>query len=151
VLGDANFGETWVGGQRPERWKHVFASVQSLASYGASNLPADHFEVVVIDEFHHAQAPTYRRLLDHLHPVELLGLTATPERGDGVDVRTFFDGRTATELRLWDAIGADLLVPFHYFAAADGTDLRSVEWKRGSSYVEAELDRIYTGNDARAR
>lgn len=151
VLGDASFGETWVGGQRPERWRHVFASVQSLASYGASNLPADHFEVVVIDEFHHAQAPTYRRLLDHLQPVELLGLTATPERGDNVDVRSFFDGRTATELRLWDAIGADLLVPFHYFAAADGTDLRGVEWRRGTSHVEAELDRIYTGNDARAR
>jgi superfamily II DNA or RNA helicase/HKD family nuclease len=151
VLGDANFGETWVGGQRPERWRHVFASVQSLASYGASNLPHDHFDVVVIDEFHHAQAPTYRSLLDHLEPAELLGLTATPERGDGVDVRQFFDGRTATELRLWDAIGADLLVPFHYFAAADGTDLRRVTWRRGRGYDEGELDRVYTGNDARAR
>lgn len=151
VLGDANFGETWVGGQRPERWRHVFASVQSLASYGAGNLPPDHFAVVVIDEFHHAQAPTYRSLLNHVEPVELLGLTATPERGDGVDVRQFFDGRTATELRLWDAIGADLLVPFHYFAAADGTDLRRVTWRRGRGYDEGELDRVYTGNDARAR
>jgi superfamily II DNA or RNA helicase/HKD family nuclease len=149
VLNDANFGELYVGGTRPERWRHVFASVQSLASYGVDTIAADHFNVVVIDEFHHAQAATYRRILDHVQPHELLGLTATPERGDGVDVRDFFDGRTATELRLWDALGADLLCPFHYFAAADGTDLRTIAWARGR-YDEAALDNVYTGNSARA-
>lgn len=149
VLADGNFGELYVGGARPERWQHVFASVQSLASYGVANLPAAHFEVVVIDEFHHAAASTYRALLEHLAPRELLGLTATPERADGVDVRTFFDGRTAAELRLWDALGADLLCPFHYFAVADNTDLRSLRWSRGR-YDEAELSNLYTGNRARA-
>ena len=150
VLADASFGEMYVAGARPERWEHVFASVQSLQSYGVQNIPADAFDVVVIDEFHHAQAPTYRRLLDHLQPRELLGLTATPERADGVDVRVaFFDGRTATELRLWDALGKDLLCPFHYFAVADGTDLRRVSWSRGR-YDELELSGVYTGNRARA-
>jgi superfamily II DNA or RNA helicase len=146
---DGTFGEVYVGGERPERWEHVFASVQSLAAYGVERLPAGHFDVVVVDEFHHAQAPTYRRLLDHLQPRELLGLTATPERGDGVDVRQHFDGRTAYELRLWDALNADLLVPFHYFGVADDVDLQGVEWKRGS-YDVAALDDVYTGNDARA-
>jgi superfamily II DNA or RNA helicase/HKD family nuclease len=150
VLGDANFGELYVGGARPEAWQHVFASVQSLTSYGVTNIPADAFDVVVIDEFHHAEARTYRRILDHLRPAELLGLTATPERADGIDVRSFFDGRTAAELRLWDALGADLLCPFHYFAVADGTDLRSVKWSRGR-YDDADLDGIYTGNDVRSR
>jgi superfamily II DNA or RNA helicase/HKD family nuclease len=150
VLGDGDFGELYVGGQRPERWKHVFASVQSLTSYGVTNIPADAFDVVVIDEFHHAEARTYRRILDHLKPRELLGLTATPERADGTDVRSFFDGRTAAELRLWDALGADLLCPFHYFAIADGTDLRSVTWRRGR-YDEGQLEGVFTGNDARAR
>lgn len=150
VLGDGSFGELYVGGQRPERWKHVFASVQSLTSYGVPQIPADAFDVVVIDEFHHAEARTYRRLLEHLRPQELLGLTATPERTDGVDVRSFFDGRTAAELRLWDALGADLLCPFHYFAIADGTDLRSIAWTRGR-YDESQLDDALTGNDARAR
>lgn len=150
VLSDGSFGELYVGGQRPERWKHVFASVQSLTSYGASEIPADAFEVVVIDEFHHAEARTYRRLLDHLAPKELLGLTATPERGDGVDVRSFFGGRIAAELRLWDALGADLLCPFHYFGIADGTDLRGVTWRRGR-YDEGQLEGVFTGNDARAR
>lgn len=150
VLADPTFGELYVAGARPERWDHVFATVQSLQSYGVSNIPADTYDVVVIDEFHHAQAPTYRRLLDHLTPRELLGLTATPERADGIDVRAeFFDGRTATELRLWDALGKDLLCPFHYFAVADGTDLRRISWSRGR-YDEGELSSVYTGNQARA-
>jgi superfamily II DNA or RNA helicase/HKD family nuclease len=151
VLGDASFGELYVGGVRPERWRHVFASVQSLSSYGVDSIPADAFEIVVVDEFHHAEAPTYRRIIDHLTPRELLGLTATPERADGSDVRvSYFDGRAACELRLWEALEDDLLVPFHYFGIADGTDLSAIEWKRGR-YDEAALSELYTGNEARAR
>ncbi|WP_197680836.1 DUF3427 domain-containing protein [Microlunatus sagamiharensis] len=149
VLNDSSFGELYVGGARPERWRHVFASVQSLTAYGVSRIDRDAYEVVVIDEFHHAEARTYRRLLEQLEPLELLGLTATPERSDGLDVRSFFEGRTAAELRLWDALGADLLCPFHYFAVADGTDLRRVAWSRGR-YDETELAGLYTGNRARA-
>lgn len=150
VLGDAGFGELYVDGLRPERWEHVFASVQSLSAYGIQNIPAGAYRIVVIDEFHHAQARTYRRILDHLTPRELLGLTATPERGDGLDVRSFFDGRTAAELRLWDALKADLLTPFHYFAVADGLDLRRVDWTAGA-YDTGALSNLVTGNDVRAR
>lgn len=146
VLADGAFGEVYVGGERPGRWEHVFASVQSLT--GIERIAPEHFDVVVVDEFHHAEAPTYRRLLAHLRPRELLGLTATPERGDGRDVREYFGGRTAYELRLWDALDADLLVPFHYFGVADDVDLQGVEWRRGG-YDVATLDTLYTGNDAR--
>ncbi len=149
ALVDANFGELYVDGARPERWHHVFASVQALSQYGVENIPADHFDVVVVDEFHHAEAPTYRRILDHLQPRELLGLTATPERGDGTDVRLLFGGRTAAELRIWDAINQGLLSPFHYFGIGDNTDLTQVSWSRGR-YDEGALSRLYTGNDARA-
>jgi superfamily II DNA or RNA helicase/HKD family nuclease len=149
VMADAGFGELYVGGARPERWKHIFASVQSLHSYGVANLPPDAFRIVVIDEFHHAEAATYRALLNRLEPKELLGLTATPERADGVDVRSFFEGRTAAELRLWDALSDGLLTPFHYFGIADGTDLRSIQWSRGG-YDLGILSNLYTGNDARA-
>ena len=149
VLADGAFGELYVGGARPEQWRHVFASIQSLSSYGVERIPPGHFDVIVMDEFHHAEAATYRRLLDHVRPTELLGLTATPERADGVDVRSFFDGRTAYELRLWDALADDLLVPFHYFGVSDDVDLRGIQWKQGA-YDVAGLDRLYTGNDARA-
>lgn len=149
VLGDGGFGELFVGGARPSEWRFVFASIQSLSSWGVDNIGADAFEVVVIDEFHHAAAASYQKLLSRLKPKELLGLTATPERADGIDVRSLFDGRLASELRLWDALGADLLCPFHYFAVADHTDLSRVQWTRGR-YDEGELGRLYTGNTARA-
>ena len=149
VMADGTFGEKFVGGVRPERWQHVFASIQSLNAHGIDKIPADHFDVVVVDEFHHAAATSYRKLLDHLRPTELLGLTATPERADGLDIqRAFFDARTAYELRLWDALRADLLVPFHYFGVADDVDLTTVEWKRGT-YDVVGLERLYTGNDLR--
>ncbi|WP_420488622.1 DUF3427 domain-containing protein [Microbacterium atlanticum] len=150
VLGDASFGESYVARSRPERWEHVFASVQSLTSYGVENIPAEAFDVIVIDEFHHASAATYRKLLDHLEPKELLGLTATPERADGNDILAYFDGRVAAELRLWDALGQELLSPFHYFAIADGTDLSRIAWVRGG-YDATQLSNLFTGNDARAR
>lgn len=151
VLKDGSFGELFVGGYKPTRGKHVFASVQSIArSDELLRWAHDHFDIVVVDEFHHAEAPTYRRILDHFAPRELLGLTATPERADGINVAAeFFEGRIASELRLWDALGADLLVPFHYFGIADGVDLRGIRFSRGR-YDVGQLDKIYTGNDARA-
>lgn len=150
VLTDPVFGELLVDGDQPTRWRHVFASIQSLSADRLSAIEPDRFDVVVIDEFHHAQAASYRRLLDHIAPMELLGLTATPERGDGIDVRTFFGGRVAAELRLWDALEQNLLCPFHYFGIHDGTDLETLQWKRGG-YDLTELSEVYTGNDARTR
>ena len=149
VLNDATFGELYVGGARPERWRHVFASIQSLTNYGVESIPPDHFDVVIIDEFHHAESATYRRLLSHLQPTVLLGLTATPERADGQDISHWFGGHIAAELRLWEALEQELLCPFHYFGVADGTDLSAVEWKRGG-YDSGALENLYTGNDARA-
>jgi superfamily II DNA or RNA helicase len=93
---------------------------------------------VIVDEFHHAAALSYRRLLDHLRPVELLGLTATPERSDGLPVLHWFDDRIAAELRLWDAIDQHRLSLFMYFGIHDGVDLREIPWRRGQGYdVEA--------------
>lgn len=149
VLRDPSFGETLISGQQPEHWRHVFASVQSLAARGVASIGADRFDVVIVDEFHRAEARTYQQLLEHVTPKVLLGLTATPERSDGHDVRRWFDGHTAAELRLWEALERDLLCPFHYFGVYDATDVAAIEWRRGGYDVES-LDNIYTGNDARA-
>ncbi len=151
ALRDAAFGELWVDGQRPQRFDHVFASIQSLSSAGLSSLDPQHFDVVVVDEFHHAEAATYRNLLEHLKPRELLGLTATPERADGLPVLEWFGGRIAAELRLWDAIDQHRLVPFAYYGIADSMDLREVPWRRGRGYNADGLSRLLTGNDAWAR
>lgn len=150
-LREPSFGELWVGGQRPSHFEHVFASIQSITAAGLRDLAPDHFDVVVIDEFHHAAATTYRALLDHLRPAELLGLTATPERSDGLRVLTWFGDRIAAELRLWDAIDQHRLAPFTYFGVYDGLDLTNVPWRRGRGYDVEGLTNLLTANDVWAR
>ncbi len=148
VLRDGNFGEEFYDGTRPEEGRHVFASIQSLANLDLSTVDPHTFDVLIVDEFHHAAAATYDRILQHFKPEILLGLTATPERADGGDIRTWFDGHIAAELRLWDAIDRGLLAPFQYFGVHDDVDLSHVTWTRGR-YDEGELEHLYTANDAR--
>ncbi|MGC5286936.1 DUF3427 domain-containing protein [Micromonospora sp. DT231] len=148
VMGDGSFGETLVAGDRPNGWKHVFASIQSLHR---REVDPEAYDMVIVDEFHHAEAPTYTRLLERLRPRVLLGLTATPDRADGGDVRRWFDGRAAVELHLWDALERQLLAPFQYFGLHDDVDLSHVTWKRGQGYDLGELTVLYTADHARAR
>jgi superfamily II DNA or RNA helicase/HKD family nuclease len=148
ALRDASFGEKWVGRERPEHFEHVFASIQSLNAAGLDAIAPDHFDVVIVDEFHHAAAPSYEALLEHMQPRELLGLTATPERADGLDVLRWFDGRIAAELRLWDAIDQQHLAPFDYFGVHDGVDLREIPWKRGRGYDADALTNVLTADHA---
>ncbi len=126
ALSDGSFGELYVGGHRPEDGRHVFASIQTLHANDPSTLDPTAFDVVIVDEFHHAEAQTYRALLDHLEPKYLLALTATPERADGLDVRRWTDNRTAFDMRLWHTLDRQLLAPFQYFGVADTSDLSSV-------------------------
>ncbi|QSO54143.1 DUF3427 domain-containing protein [Alicyclobacillus curvatus] len=150
VLHDENFGELFVGGKEPESLDHLFVSIQTLNS---RNLPAatssDFYDFIVVDEFHHAAAPTYQQLLEYYSPSVLLGLTATPERLDGKDVTEYFDGRMAAEIRLPEAIDRGLLAPFQYFGVSDNVDLSQLHWRRGG-YDVAELNNVYTGNRQRA-
>ncbi|PIB04985.1 helicase [Streptomyces sp. HG99] len=151
VLDDASFGELLYNGEEPRDWTHVFASVQSLKLQQLEQLDPGHFNVIVIDEFHHATADTYRQVIRHFKPSELLGLTATPERMDGYNVQDeFFGGRIAAEMRLWEALENDLLCPFHYFGIPDGTDLSQLKWRAGS-YDRDQLGNLYTASHARAR
>lgn len=144
VLRDGNFGELLVGNHRPTNFEALFCSVQSFNSRELSSIIApDYYDYVVIDEFHHASAPTYRRLMDHLRPKVLLGLTATPERSDGENVANlFFDGRIAAEIRLDEAIRRKLLCPFQYFGVTDPVDLSGVRWRRGRYDVNELEDRF---------
>lgn len=147
ALRDPNFGEQWIGGRRPKDFEHVFASIQTLSNADIANMAPDHFDVVIVDEFHHAAAKTYERMLSHVQPAELLGLTATPERADGLPVLQWFEGRTAAELRLWDAIDQYYLTPFAYYGIHDGLDLRQVPWRRGVGYDVEGLTNLYTSSD----
>ena len=143
VLKDQNFGEMFVGNTRPDGIDHLFMSIQTFNSQDfASKTTPDFYDYIVVDEFHHAAAPSYNSLLEHYQPQILLGLTATPERMDGKSILPFFDNRIAAEIRLPEAIERKLLSPFQYFGVTDVVDLNQLRWKVGG-YDKGELSQIY--------
>jgi hypothetical protein len=107
------------------------------------SLPVDYYDYIIVDEFHHAAAPTYQKLLNHFKPKILLGLTATPERMDGKSILDYFDDCVAAEIRLPEAIDRKLLCPFQYFGVADTVDLTDLRWVRGG-YDKTELSNLYS-------
>lgn len=143
VLIDSNFGEIWVGGYRPANGiDHLFISVQTFNSkYDDvfSKLSADYYDYIVIDEAHHLVADSYRSVLSHFTPKLLIGLTATPERMDGVSLLPDFDNQISAEIRLPAALEEGLLAPFQYLCISDNTDLTSEDLMQGNKYIATKL------------
>lgn len=87
ILKDPNFGEMLVGTHQPKSLEFLFISIQSFNSKKLfEHTTSNYYDFIIVDEFHHAAAESYQRLLSHYQPKILLGLTATPER---MDVRIF--------------------------------------------------------------
>ena len=150
ILRDRNFGDLWVGRYEPSQIEHLFISIQTFNSQEfTENIKEDYYDYVIVDEFHHAAAKSYRKLLDYVNPKILLGMTATPERMDGKDVKEYFDNKIAAEIRLGEAINRKILSPFNYFAVTDEVSLKDIEWKKGG-YNVGELEKVYTKNNQRA-
>lgn len=144
ILKDANFGELFVGNNRPVSLDHLFISIQTFNSQDfTSKTSPEFYDYIIVDEFHHAAAPTYQKLLAYYKPKILLGLTATPERMDGKSILEYFDKRIAAEIRLPEAIDRKLLCPFQYFGVTDIVNLEDLKWSRGG-YDKKELTDIYT-------
>jgi len=151
VLKNSQFGELLVGQHKPQKFNHLFASIQSLNNQLSNlNLTDDYFDYIVIDEVHHVAANSYRPILEYFQPKILIGLTATPERHDGADILKDFCNVIAAEIRLPEAINQRHLSPFQYFAIDDETDLTKVSWSKGR-YDVAELTNLYTFNDQRVK
>ena len=148
VLKDANFGELFVGNYRPENIDFLFLSIQTFNSqdFTAKTAP-DFYDYIIVDEFHHAAAPTYQKLLSYYQPKILLGLTATPERMDGKSILPYFNYHIAAEIRLPEAIDRKLLCPFQYFGVTDTVDLNTLKWSAGG-YDRGELSALYTFSGA---
>lgn len=150
ILKNNNFGDLMVGGNTPDSLEHLFVSIQSLNSKDlTATTSSDFYDFIIVDEFHHAAAPSYQKLLSYYEPKILLGLTATPERADGEDVFKYFEDRISAEIRLPEAINRKLLSPYQYFCVTDTIDLSKLKWGR-KGYDIRELDNLYTNNDARA-
>lgn len=111
----------------------LFASIQTLGKLThLNNFPKDHFDYIIVDEFHHAAARTYKRLLRHFEPDFLLGLTATPDRTDQADILTFCDNNLVYQRDLFDGIEGGILCPFHYYGIADkSVNYQAIPWRSG--------------------
>ena len=151
VLKDLNFGDLFVGSYRPERLDALFVSVQTFNARELEQATTpDYYDYIVVDEFHHAAAPTYQTLLNYYQPRILLGLTATPERMDGKSILDYFDQRIAADIRLPEAIDRKLLSPFQYYGLTDSVDLDTLRWGRGG-YEKADLINLYAFSAGVAR
>jgi len=152
VLRDGSFGDIIATGLQPHQVDHLFCTVQSWNTRQYDKFLPKHFSYVVLDEAHHATAASYQKLISHIQPESLLGLTATPERSDGEDIRKNFGGAFTHEIRLPEAVERVLLSPFHYFGVPDleGLDFSALPWKRGG-YDISELRNQLEGNTERAK
>lgn len=128
---DADLG-LYAGGQHDRHADVIFASVQTLSRTNhLRQFQPDRFDYIVVDEFHHAAANTYRRLIDHFDPAFLLGLTATPERTDGGDLLALCGENLVFRCDLVDGINDELLSPFKYYGVADEIEFANIPWRNG--------------------
>jgi len=111
----------------------LFASIQTLGkSKHLNQFPRDYFDYIIVDEFHHAAARTYRQLLAHFTPRFLLGLTATPERTDQSNILALCDNNLVISHDLLSGVQTELLCPFHYHGIGDNTvNYDNIPWRSG--------------------
>jgi superfamily II DNA or RNA helicase/diadenosine tetraphosphate (Ap4A) HIT family hydrolase/HKD family nuclease len=110
----------------------VLASVQKLSRpEGLVQLKNESFDYTLIDEVHHAEAPSYRQVLAQLKTGFVLGLTATPERSDGIHIASVFDDNIAYSAGIGEGIAERVLVPFHYIGIRDTVDFEQIPWRNG--------------------
>jgi superfamily II DNA or RNA helicase len=127
------------GGEKSPEADILFASVQTLSRRAhLERFAPDAFDYIVVDEFHHADADTYRRVIDHFEPAFLLGLTATPERADGGNLLALCGENLAYRCAVPRGIELGLLCPFDYYGVPDDVDYTNIPW-RSSRFDEKKL------------
>lgn len=125
----------------------IFASIHTLSQqYHLDQFSPNNFDLIVVDEFHHAAAPSYERVIEYFNPKFLLGITATPDRLDNKDVYSICDGNVAIRIPFIDAIEREWLAPFRYYGVYDETDYSQIRWL-GNRYDEEELARFQLRED----
>ncbi|MGL5416257.1 MAG: DEAD/DEAH box helicase [Clostridium sp.] len=117
VIKDKDFG-LFTGNMKERDKDYIFATIQSMSSY-YEEFERDYFDYIIIDEAHHSASESYKKVIDYFKPKFLLGMTATPERTEGLDIFSIFNDNIALEVRLNEALEKNLVVPFHYFGITD--------------------------------
>ncbi len=119
---------------------YTFAMIQTLSrDETLHSFAPDTFDYIIVDEVHRAGAASYEKVLSYFTPDFLLGMTATPERTDGIDIYRLFDNNIAYEIRLNQALEADLLCPFHYYGISD-LAINEEHWEDLSEFAKVTSD-----------
>lgn len=138
IMPNKSFG-IYNGKEKEGQADIIFASIYTLSmKLHLEQFRPDEFDLIIVDEFHHAAADSYKRALEYFQPSFLLGITATPDRNDNKDVYAICDGNVAFRLDFIDAIQRKWLSPFNYFGVYDDTDYSQITWL-GNRYDEEEL------------
>lgn len=139
------------GKQKDHQVELLFASIQTLGrDHHLEQFASEHFDYIVVDEFHHASAPTYRRLLQHFGPRFLLGLTATPDRTDQSDILSFCDDNLVFDYDLFGAIDGGWLCPFTYYGIYDEmVNYAEIPWRSGRFDADVLSNKLATLGRAR--
>lgn len=107
-------------GEQTGEEEYIFAMIQTMSKKEhLEKFSKEYFDYIIIDEVHHGGAKSYQTLINYFTPKFMLGMTATPERGDNFDIYQLFHHNIAYEIRLYDALREGLLCPFHYFGVSD--------------------------------
>lgn len=132
-------GGLYYGAEKDSGKDMLFASIFTLSiQEQLHKFSPDEFDLIVVDEFHHAAAKSYQHVLEYFQPKFLLGLTATPDRTDGKDVFAICDGNVAYEITFIEAIQRGWLAPFQYHGILDDIDYSKIRWL-GSKYDQHDL------------
>ena len=135
-------GGIYNGKMKDAEAESIFASVSTLSmKQHLEVFEPDTFDLIIIDEFHHAAATTYQRVLDYFKPQFLLGITATPDRNDNKDVYAICNGNVAYRIDFLEAIQRQWLAPFKYVGVYDDTDYSQLTWL-GTRYAEEDLLKV---------
>lgn len=120
---------------------YLFASIMTIGKKNElKKFKKDEFDYIVVDEFHHAGAKSYRNLLEYFSPRFFLGLTATPNRSDNIDVLQFLDNNLIYRKDLIDGINLGILSMFDYFGINDKhVDYTKITW-RGNKFDDLEIE-----------
>ena len=137
----ASFISPWISGDVDL----LFASIQTLGKKQHLELfSSTSFDYVVVDEFHHAAASSYQKLLAYFTPKFMLGLTATPERTDQSDILSLCDDNLVFDFGLFDGIESEILCPFEYQGIADTVDYTEISWRNGKFDPEQLENKLAT-------
>lgn len=127
-------------GSLPKPIKGVnFGLYQTFTNY-LSGIYPDDYEVVIVDEAHHALARGFRRCISHLKPRLLVGMTATPWRGDGGNIDGVF-GTPLARVSLVDGMKMGYLAKADYHIYCDTIDWEQVMRETGGRLTIRDLNK----------